>query len=349
MCLIAYSPKGTMIDRSVLAYAYNKNSDGIGIMSVAGIEKFMGKKALKRARRYLETYLVPEEIPFAIHFRWATHGAICMANTHPYEAPTGQHWIMHNGILGVTSNEATAAESDTAVYVRKFLGDMPGFDDTEFYKTVENHIGWGNKFCIMDGNGEFKLLNAGAGEWIDGQWFSNTYSLPTHKIPSRNWNTGTGWDGHTTMYSRSSATRVPKEVWDAQLRCLVPNPAYKAADDIDDDGATTVLHLPAPATPPGAVERTVDERWDGEDRRAYYEALEAGLTHGVDDYYDQGSATRAGEAAAAASIADTQKLPILTEKDLQEIGGDFRAEEDEEDQSRFRTYLRKVAAGIYAG
>ena len=344
-----------MVDRSILAYAYNKNNDGIGVMSIAGIEKFMGKKALKRARRYLETFLVPEAIPFAIHFRWATHGAVCMQNTHPYEAPTGNHWVMHNGILGITSGEATAAESDTAVYVRKYLHTLPDFSDKEFYEAVEQQIGWGNKLCIMDANGEFKLCNDDAGEWIGGIWFSNTYSLPSDKIPARAYNYGTSW-GQGRYYSSGYSNYVPKEIWDSELRCLVPNPAYKAADaeykpitalhkDVDDDGGTAVLRLPAPQT---RLPETRDERWDAEDRRSYYESLEAGIMAGYegDEYYDAG--TKAGEAAAR-SIEDTQKLPIMTEKELQDIGGDFRAEEDEEDQSKFRRYLKKVAAGIYAG
>src|SRR5579859_2275890 len=157
MCLIGYSPKGAMIDRSVLAYAYNQNPDGIGIMSKIGIEKFMGKKALKRARRYLEAYVVPEQVPYAIHFRWATHGAIQLSNTHPYITPKETHAVMHNGVISLTTAESSKDESDTAVYVRKYMAEMRPYDDTAFYTAIEKQIGWGSKLCIMNAEGVFKL------------------------------------------------------------------------------------------------------------------------------------------------------------------------------------------------
>lgn len=334
MCLIAYSSKGKMIDRSILAYAYNQNPDGIGVMSLCGIEKFMGKKALKRARRYLETYLAPEEIPFAIHFRWATHGDIKLANTHPYEAPTGLHWIMHNGIISLTTQESSADESDTAVYVRKFMQNAPPLSDVAYYAQLERHIGWANKFCIMDSNGTFILCNEDAGTWIDDIWFSNTYSLPAHKVPDR-------WANYGGYYhQRSGYTYIPREMWDKEQGKMIPNPDYKETVPVTAARTQDPYLLPRPKA-------QENERWNTEDRRSYYEALEAGLT--VDaEYYDAG--TTIGETAA--KMAELDKLedhPIeMCGKEEALIGGDFAPEEDHEEQNRFRVYLKRVAAGIYS-
>lgn len=338
MCLIAYSPKGKPIERSVLAYAHNQNNDGIGIMSALGIEKYLGRKALKRARRYIETYLVPKEIPFAIHFRWATHGEVGFANTHPYESPTGQHWVMHNGIISCTTQESSAKESDTAVFVRKYMQEIPAFDHATYFDDIERKIQWGNKLCIMDSNGTFKLCNEDAGVWIDGIWFSNTYSLPAFKVPRRldygDWKDG--W---------RSTTYVPRTVWDYTEHKMVPNPLYKADDDstatviIQKDATTRTQSpflLPRPAS-----------KWSHEDRRGYYEALEAGLTVET-DYYDAGVL---GETAATNAVLDAEeKLAEMAQFDKEEaaIGGDFAPEEDAEDQNMFRRYLKKVAAGIYS-
>lgn len=363
MCLIAYSPKGTMVDRSILAYAYNQNPDGIGIMSVSGIEKFMGKKALKRARRYLESYLVPEQIPYGIHFRWATHGAIQMSNTHPYEAPTGKHWVMHNGVIGLTANEATKDESDTAVFVRKYMTDAASIDDTFYYKALSTKVGWGNKLLIMDDCGQFIICNDDAGVWIDGIWFSNTYSLPNSKVPyQRNWNYSSSYT------SRSDADFYrfePKEKWDSELRKFVPNPAYKAAEDVNREGyAIERVENPDKETTRVVSNGNVyllprpklgGERWDGEDRRSYYEALEAGLTVDDTEYYDAAH-TVPPEKAEVDQVMEPHELALrlaeaegmAAEKDDADIGGDFAPEEDNEEQSRFRQYLKKVAAGIYA-
>lgn len=371
MCLIAYSPKGTMIDRSILAYAYNQNNDGIGIMSAAGIEKFMYKKALKRARRYIETRLVPSGIAYAIHFRWATHGDVKMCNTHPYITPEATHAVMHNGVLGITSGEATADESDTAVYVRKYMDSVPGFDDPQYWDMMEKHIGWGNKFCVMNDKGLFKLLNEDAGEWIDGIWFSNTYSLPAAVVPSKvtYGNTyGGAYSGNSNYYGRGNYYRpaystygytdpvthqwINKELWSFERKCMEPNPLYKAADHINPDDVKTVVET---ATDGHVIERA--ERWDSEDRASYYESLEMGLTPQEAEYYDLGTkvaaAMRADQIEAAAekaaedALERTQELPAyVIDKPDADIGGDFADPADDEEQKGFRNYLAKVAQGI---
>lgn len=320
MCLIIYSPAGNAIDRSVLAYAYNQNPDGIGVMSKIGPQKFMGQKALKRARRYIENYLVSAKLPFAIHFRWATHGDVILANTHPYVTPDGQHWVMHNGVIHLTTQEATPAESDTAVFVRKYMTDIPSFDDVAYFEGIARKVGWANKLCVMNAQGKFILCNDDAGVWIDGIWYSNTYSLPSTMAN----------DYYSTYWHRPlrSYEYVPEKIWDDELRALVPNPAYKTKET----KSTPTYLLPRSRL-------NDDEQWNKEDRRAYYESLEAGLT--VDaEYYDAGIV---GEQAARAREASA-------EKEEQPIGGDFAPDpvDDEEDQSKFRVYLKKVAAGIYS-
>ena len=42
---------------------------------------------------------------------------------------------------------------------------------------MEKDIGYNNKFVVLHGS-TFYILNEHAGEWIDGVWYSNTYSLP---------------------------------------------------------------------------------------------------------------------------------------------------------------------------
>jgi len=372
MCLIGYSPKGAMIDRSVLAHAYNQNPDGIGIMSKIGIEKFMGKKALKRARRYLEAYVVPEQVPYAIHFRWATHGAIQLSNTHPYITPKETHAVMHNGVISLTTAESSKEESDTAVFVRKYMTDVAPFEDKTYYTGIEKLIGWGNKFCIMNADGEFKLCNEDAGVWIDGIWFSNTYSLPAAFIPRPKYQDTyyggnrissygtyistyqkTIWDHETNRFipNPNYIPYIPKEIWDKALGKMVPNPEYKAADEED---RTQPIHMgnkdyPRKDAPVSLLEWRAErdakrEVWPSEDRAAYYASLEEGLTPEA-EYYDVGTAAaQAKEAELERSMEEDTEIPI---KEIAPLGGDIQAIDDEE-QSEWRKYLAQVATGVFS-
>jgi hypothetical protein len=64
------------------------------------------------------------------------------------------------------------------------LPSAPDHSDSGYYdywRKVADMIGYGNKFLVMHADtGRFTLVNEDAGEWIDGLWYSNTYSLPDY-------------------------------------------------------------------------------------------------------------------------------------------------------------------------
>ena len=182
MCLIAYVPAGKTIPDENIVAANAGNEDGIGIMHEGTFTKFLGKKKLKKARRYVHR-LQDARTEFAIHFRYATHGAVVPANTHPFKLPPVDGYLMHNGVLTAYTDKAPHLKSDTRVFVDT-LDDMHLVLDTpeepKYWETIKAHIGWGNKLCLMlpAGNAwRFKIINEHAGEWIDGVWYSQTYSL----------------------------------------------------------------------------------------------------------------------------------------------------------------------------
>lgn len=389
MCLIAYSPKGTYIPDDILNYACAQNNDGIGVMCRESVTKFLGKKMLKRAKRVIKQ-LVDAEIPYAVHFRWATHGKVNLINTHPYKSPQGEHYIMHNGIIttGDCTTESSADESDTAVYVRKFLQEMPRFeDDKKFYTDMGAHIGWGNKFCIMDSDGHFQIVNEGAGTWIGGVWYSNTYSLPAAKA---NRFEGGWMGGHGDYYSRAHNMTVHSAqyndsewlkyggegatcyleavkqgfTWDYTIKKWLKKSAVTAVvlsgnKDYPNRSLTTSSAL----NPPIRIGADID----------YYAALEAGMNEDeAAEYADTGYLPEAKslseeleeefEAGELAALREEQGRLLAAaydsgDKPESPIGGDFGAgydddegqddDESPEDRNKFRKYLARVAANIH--
>jgi predicted glutamine amidotransferase len=177
MCLIIHSRTGALPAKADFWSAAKDNPDGIGIMSADGIEKFLGKKSTRKAWKYLQD-VAALGIPFGVHFRWATHGEVNRSNAHPFAIPDVGAYLMHNGILW-TSSEATAKESDTAVFARRYMPTFGNIRAEGWRETVSNVAGAGNKLLVMSEDGvHFEIINERAGTWISADlWFSNTYSL----------------------------------------------------------------------------------------------------------------------------------------------------------------------------
>lgn len=178
MCLIAYVPAGKKLPEAHVRSAYNGNDDGIGVMSVHGVERFLGNKALKRCLKYLAT-LHEVEAEYAIHFRYATHGEVSIGNTHPFTLPNGAAWVMHNGVLSAWTDKATKKHSDTAMFVKERLLSAPdnGELNLEYWTKIAGEIGT-NKLCVMTKLGHFIIVNKSYGTTRDDIWYSQTYSLP---------------------------------------------------------------------------------------------------------------------------------------------------------------------------
>lgn len=178
MCLIAYVPAGKSLPIENMKAAHFANDDGIGIMSRKGIQKFLGRKALRKAVKTV-AQLEADKIEYAIHFRYKTHGDVILQNCHPFEAPNKRAYIMHNGVLGSYTAKATKLMSDTAAFVQEYLTAVPEDNNMDYWSEVARHIGWGNKLCVMTHDFKFILVHGEAGTYRDGIWYSQTYSLPS--------------------------------------------------------------------------------------------------------------------------------------------------------------------------
>jgi len=181
MCLIVYSPAGTLFDYEIFDCAQAVNADGIGVMSKRGVEKFFGPDAADAAWCYLRG-LEDGAVPYGVHFRFATHGDISTANCHPFRAPRSDALVMHNGIIRSTAMLATSNRSDTAIFVERFMGSAPGPERSHhdsYFRRISRLIGMANTLLIFHTNtAEFTICNEDVGVWMGDHWYSNSECLP---------------------------------------------------------------------------------------------------------------------------------------------------------------------------
>jgi hypothetical protein len=227
MCLIAYVPSGKSLPLENMRAAHSANDDGIGIMSKEGIFKYLGKNTLKKAIKQV-TKLEAAKIEYAIHFRYKTHGGVILQNCHPFKAPNGAAYIMHNGVLGKYTEKATKEMSDTAVFVSEYLKEVPDDNNMDYWSDVARHIGWNNKLCVMTHDYKFILVHGDAGTYRDGIWYSQTYSLPYPKSTYAGDAYG-GYSGRSRPYTPIERSNVwPYHILECACKTCLENAERKA-------------------------------------------------------------------------------------------------------------------------
>ena len=125
MCLIIYKPKGIKISKSVLVNAWNRNSDGAGIMFIRGkkVGIIKGIMTVDRLRKAINSMGDDE---CAVHFRLRSNGKLSAGMTHPFpivadarklvELELNCHRaIMHNGVISGFGHDLNGL-SDTAEF-----------------------------------------------------------------------------------------------------------------------------------------------------------------------------------------------------------------------------------------
>jgi hypothetical protein len=185
MCLLIYKPKGKTIPASHIRHAATVNPDGAGIAYFKRGRVHVEKSPRWSADHVNRAMERLNDVPAIIHFRMATHGSVNRANAHPFNLPHG-HAAAHNGVINGMS--CRQDESDTRAFLRDYVspyleksGDIPA----SLVSLWEKEIGSFNKLAIMAPTGKVHLVNERSGEWLNGVWYSNTYSLPSTALPSR--------------------------------------------------------------------------------------------------------------------------------------------------------------------
>lgn len=208
MCMIALQPAGVQLSGNKFRNAWARNKDGGGYAYPLD-DGIVIKKGYFKPDVMLEDYRADvkahPDVPFLIHFRISTSGALDEINTHPHRVRPDLV-IAHNGhISGYGSKE----QSDTLEFVNLILKKLPEAWEEDPIQThlIERYINR-DKMVILRADGEYVILNEELGYWKDKLWFSNkTYEKlgvvkhsagsgqrPKGYVPPANQYIACGWD-----------------------------------------------------------------------------------------------------------------------------------------------------------
>lgn len=172
--MIAAVPAGKTLGMDVCDRAARSNPDGWGVAWVhAGklhVVREMNsiKRFKKRVRRACRS-----GGPVLVHFRFATHGSVCMENTHPFVIESNTV-VAHNGILWGYGADLKSDKSDTADFVETVLKRHPALVQSPAgNEMLSKAIGQGNKLAFLSVARGLTLINEAAGIWDGGIWYSN--------------------------------------------------------------------------------------------------------------------------------------------------------------------------------
>ena len=174
MCIAIYKPADSIISKETLQRCFNANPDGAGFMYSTG-SKIKIRKGFFTFDEFYKAYKPHEHKSCAIHFRIKTHGAVEIANCHPFYV-TSEVGFIHNGII--SKHGGNTNKSDTRDFNEKVLRPMvKTFGTTIIHSPqikplVESYIGY-SKLVFLDKDGNATIYNESMGNYSEGVWFSN--------------------------------------------------------------------------------------------------------------------------------------------------------------------------------
>lgn len=214
MCVIASIPAGQTVSEQDIRDMWQRNPDGGGISYIdkgqVKVYKSMKLKPyLKKVQNVIKTF---GDNDILLHMRIATHGEVCIANTHPFAVKQNGKAckdivFAHNGVLpsayqtGKKDIDADGIQiSDTRQFNELFWNnfDIYAIDDARVRELIEDILGWGNKFVVFNASKHLRrttyIFNESRGSWKDGVWLSNTHHCSISYTKSDSWFTPTKED-----------------------------------------------------------------------------------------------------------------------------------------------------------
>lgn len=210
MCVIASIPAGQNVSEEDIREMWDRNSDGGGISYIdQGKVKVYKSMKLKPYLKKIKTVVKNfGDNDILLHMRIATHGEVCIANTHPFAVKQQGKALpnvvfAHNGILpsayqtGIKDIDKEGIQiSDTRQFNELFWNnfDIYSIDDARVRELIEDILGWGNKFVVFNADKLLRkttyIFNEARGAWKNGIWLSNTHHCSiSYSNDRKNW-----WD-----------------------------------------------------------------------------------------------------------------------------------------------------------
>ena len=192
MCIAITSPIGIDVpDENILKRCWEANPHGAGFAFADG-EKVTIKKGFMTWHHFITTFKeYNKKYDFKnkgtlIHFRIASHGAICPELTHPFPISGNDddlrqtdfscdYAIIHNGIISLTGSQARLEKksSDTTVFIRDYIypesKEKGWFTNQKIMQKLEDMAG--SKLAYLDKDGNIKMTH-GFNEF-EGNFYSN--------------------------------------------------------------------------------------------------------------------------------------------------------------------------------
>jgi len=166
MCIIIIKQKGKDVPTEVLKTSARINPHGLGIV---WLDTF--KVSYHKSKEY---QLLNTDRPYIAHFRYATVGKICKANTHPFVCGNNQdELLMMNGTVRGYGNENMTDTEDLAIK----LGRTPRHTWKQSLAKFDARF-----VAINTRTRSFQIFNKHLYTYKDGVWYSKDNVLQTNVV-----------------------------------------------------------------------------------------------------------------------------------------------------------------------
>ena len=185
MCLIILANDLKSLSYKDLETAYNRNSDGFGVMYMNKQNKFVSDKFTPKNFTEVKNFFnvhKSQTNKMAIHFRFTTEGKTNKKNCHPFishQSSDRTIGMMHNGPrlpIPLIHKNCSDTWHFNQHYLRTVFANNPNAVlKKDFQVELENHIDDDKMLFLDSKTSKFIIINESNGNYKGANWFSNDY------------------------------------------------------------------------------------------------------------------------------------------------------------------------------
>ena len=166
MCVIIIKQKNNLMSEEIAKTSSRINPHGLGIIWLDTFEVTYHKS------KDYKTLLT--ERPFIAHFRYATKGAVNLANTHPFICGNNKdEMLMHNGTIKGLGTDAMCDSKQLAI-------ELGSINRADWKTELEQYD---SRFCTVNlRTKSFQIYNRNLYTYRDGIWYSKANVLQDNLI-----------------------------------------------------------------------------------------------------------------------------------------------------------------------